>query len=216
MPNLADDNRFQTTNSKDSKSRGLTKGQKTKAKILKKAIQLMGQMGSFEITFEQLAKASKVTRPLIHHYFPKQQDLFEEAVLIIRKNYQKHVVGRMEIAKTPKEKLIAYLESAMDWTDYYPEHMAVWLLYFAAARLRDHERQINTQLVDIGHDRIQNLINELNPNSKTDLFDRAKMIQTLLTGSIVSLATETRDPQFIQNIRQNTVNQCLKWAMSNS
>lgn len=208
---------------KKENSQRISKGQKTKAKILKKAIELMGKTGSFEITFEQLSKSCRVTRPLIHHYYPSQQALFDEAVLFIRKNYQHHVISRMTKAKNPKEKFIAYLESAMDWIDYEPEHMSVWLLYFAAARLRDHERDINTQLVNVGHERIQSLVTEIRDSLqktseqsfRVSASESARSIQIFLTGTIVSTATETRSLEELKILRDRTVQQCLKWALSN-
>ncbi len=170
-----------------------SKAQKRQVQIIEAAITVFADVGIEKATYGKIAKLCRVTRPLIQHYFPDKEKLFELVIKYIRGHFQALAVAWVESSDPKKGQLEPYILSTFHWLETYPEHVKVWLLFYYLSGHDEKYRKINTDLVGMGHERIAAIIKHGHAagvfQSKDCLID-AKLIQATITGALVSLATE--------------------------
>ena len=187
-----------------------TKSQQTQIRIAEAAIRLYAKEGAQATIFESIAQAAKVSRALILRYFPTYQSLMMFMAKYIRAQLQELAVQRLTAADGPKAQLEAYIDATFEWIEVYPHHVKVWLYFYYLCSLDKKTRDLNTELVDIGHKRIQKMIEE---GQKAGVFPKgnatasAKAVQTLITGSLLSCLSENRKED-LQKIRKGTQRAC--------
>jgi AcrR family transcriptional regulator len=193
------------------KSVELTKGQNRKFQIIEGAIKNFATIGIENTTPASIAKACKISRPLVLHYFKDVKSIFEVAIVYIRAEFQQLAIDAISREKTTTNQLKAYVDSTMDWVEKYPHHVRVWLLFFYYCGINEKSRQLNSELVDMGHDRITALL-EIGLKSKEFKFDHAiitaKIVQNIITGAIICAMTEVRSPR-TKFLRRDTIKACL-------
>jgi AcrR family transcriptional regulator len=171
----------------------LSKGQKTQIKIIEGTIKVYSTIGIEQATLDSIGKSSKVSRRLIQHYFGDQQNLFIYVSKYIRGQFQRYVVAAIQSSPTPRHKLHAYIDATFTWTIRYPQYSKVWGLYFYYCGIKEDFKLLNTELVEMGTQRIAALINAgvAVKQFKTDnTYKTSKFIQTILTGALVTIMTE--------------------------
>src|SRR5262249_9760247 len=72
----------------------LSKADLRKLKILDGAIRTYSSLGIDYISYEDIARESKTSRPLIIHHFPDKRELFEMAIKLIRAQMQELAIDR--------------------------------------------------------------------------------------------------------------------------
>jgi AcrR family transcriptional regulator len=170
-----------------------TRVQRRVVQILEAAIRTYVRRGIEGTTYEEIAKAAKVSRPLVQHYFKDKDALFEMVAKYIRANFQELAVQAIEKAATPREKLERYVGALFVWVKKYPFHAKVWNLIYYYAAVDKNFRKVHTELAEMGHRRITAL---LEAGARAGAFaggrleERAKMIQTLYTGGLIMVTTE--------------------------
>lgn len=189
---------------------GPTKSQQTQIRIAEAAIRLYAKDGAQATIFENIAQAAKVSRALILRYFPTYSALMMFMAKYIRAQLQELAVQRLSAAEGPKAQLEAYIDSTFEWIEAYPHHVKVWLYFYYLSSLDKKTRDLNTELVDIGHKRIQRLIED---GQKAGVFPKsnasaaARALQTQLTGSLLSCMSENRRED-LAKIRKATHRAC--------
>jgi len=170
-----------------------TKSQKRRIQIVETAIECFSKYGFENTTYEKIAAACKVTRPLIIHYFPEKDSLLQMTITYIRANLQNFAVAALMKETTTEGQLRAYVESTFDWVKDFPAHAQTWLLFYYNASIRPDMKELNSKLVNTGHERIFALLQKAHAERKTPrapTMEQAKMIQNLITGSLHSILTE--------------------------
>lgn len=184
---------------KDSK-----KGSRRSLQLALNTIDLIHEEGLDGFSFEKLSKRSKIARSLIYHYFPTLTSLLMFSSAYIRFEYQSFVLKKIATQKTPLGILSGYVLAALDWVDVSPKHACVWLIYFHRCALTPELASQNRVLVDMGTQRIQGILNagismgEFGL-TKNDVPRVARAIQVLITGGLISRATESRSAPYWQN-----------------
>lgn len=170
-----------------------TKSQRTQLKIIESAIKLFVRNGFYETTHDQIAKASKVSRPLVLHYFPARSDLFEFCIRYIRVDMQSVAVNRLAKGKNAAEMLRLYVLSTFEWLNDKRPHAILWLLFYYRAAVEPQYLQLNTELVQMGERRIEQML-RLGVEQKiwkiAAVESTAKAIQNTITGYLVGQLTE--------------------------
>lgn len=195
----------------------LTVGERTMIKILDGAIKCYGRSGFDGASFEQIAKAAGVSRPLLTHYFKDKEDLFAMAAKRIRLQFQQMAIDAIQAAgDSPEGMLRGYVGSIFDWVELHPVHVRVWMLHYYECATQAKMKALNSDLVNTGHDRIAALLErgaKAGAFAKGHYLDRAKVIQILVTGVVVSAITEdVRIP--LKRQREIITKQCLAIAKS--
>jgi len=187
-----------------------SKAQKRQIQIVEAAIEVFAEVGIEKATYDKIAKICGVTRPLIQHYFPDKEILFELVIKYIRGHFQAVAIRAIEGASSDKERLVRYILSTFQWQRESPDHVKVWMLFFYLCG-SERYRRLNTELVAMGQERIAALLErgtKAGVFRSRDFSTDAKMIQTTITGALVSLVTEDF-PIAPKVFERKIVDQCL-------
>jgi hypothetical protein len=120
-------------------------------------------------------------------------------------------VEAMADARTPVEKLSKYIDACFYWTAHFRTHSLVWLSFLHRCAGDKDLRDLNTLAASTGADRIAALLQEgkeLKVFSFDDAQVSAKVIQTIITGSLVVGASENLHHE--KAFAENTKNECLR------
>lgn len=172
-----------------------TKGDRRVQQIVEQAVELIAKSGYENLDFVKLAKKCKITRPLISHYFPNKESLLLAVVQYVGLRHQEFLLNAMPKAARGKELLHSYVAANLNWPLQCRSHARVWMHYLALAAIQDSEKSENTRSVDNGAQRILSILKQdihlqKIPDQALEL--KAKTIQLLITGTVISLITEHR------------------------
>lgn len=173
-----------------------SKSQKRMVEIAEAAIKTYVRLGVEAATYEKIAKAARVSRPLILHYFPDYDSLFLFVAKYIRATFQNYVLVKVSQQTAPDKQLQAYVEACFAWNDDFPMHAKVWGLFYFYCAIKPQFEVLNTQLVEMGLDRLTALIENGKEKGLFRCLDSkssARQIQIHITGALTSLATEARE-----------------------
>lgn len=192
--------------------RELSKSERRRIQIIEAAIGCYATIGLDNTTYERIAEKCGISRSLINQYFPQKELLTEQIMKYIRISLQNLAIEAIASASTPEAKLAALVESTFRWIKEYETNVKVWILLYYYCTINDSFKRINTELVQIGHDRIAGILAAINAGkgvSQTDLLTRAKMIQVVFTGALVSALTESL-PFAVKELATRTIDLCLE------
>ena len=190
-----------------------SKSQQTMISIAEAAIHNFSQLGIENTTFDTIAKRCKLSRTIVVRYFPDKDSLFVFVAKYVRATYQQYVIQRFSDKGGAEKKLESYIEAAMTWVNDMPEHGATWLLFFYYCGIRPAHRKLNTELVEMGVNRISSILEQ---GIKEEVFKIAhvkkvaRSVQLHLSGAIMALLTESKE--FNPGIIKETQRFCLKIA----
>ena len=185
--------------------------EKRKLKIIEAAIKTYCRLGFAKTRVGDIAKTAKVSRPLILHHFGDEEALFQFVIKYIRANLQLFAIQEIEKGETLPEKLKLYLQSTIRWLEEYPEHMKVWLYFFHRCSVHKKDLTMHSDLVSMGHERIQQMIQlgiESDDFQCDDPALAAKMIQMNITGTLVCMVTE-KNPFSNQAMEEQLLRNCF-------
>lgn len=188
-----------------------TKGQLTKLRILEAAIQCYATHGVDHSTYEAIADAASTSKQLVKKHFPDKEELFVFSVKFIRAQFQNLVLAEMAGIQDPVALITAYIRVCFLWVKKHERHALVWGLFLYYCGFNDKLRKLHTQMVKIGHSRIMEIIrigNESKDFHVKDVEIAAKLIQTLITGSMFVVKSENLEMK-ISKLEQSVYIQCL-------
>jgi AcrR family transcriptional regulator len=197
-----------TLNSKSE----LRKADKTKSSILRSTIAILGELGIAELSFENVALKSGVTRQLVRKYFPEKQMLIKEIAPLIRLEYQTFVIDRISLASNSLRMFDAYIESSLEWPRARPHEARAWFVFWHYCALFPEYKNLNSEFVKLGLTRLTQIIqiciqNQLCKCTHPEF--AAKVVHGYLTGCI--LAGNTENPQkTLQEESDFIVEECRK------
>lgn len=167
--------------------------QRRMIQILEAAIRNYFTLGIEKTTYESIAKAGKISRPLIQHYFKDKDEIFVMALKYIRVTFQKLAIDGIARAQSHEGQMKEYVGSLFEWLQKYPMHAKVWNLMYYYAAVDSSFLAMHTHLAEMGHQRIIALLREGAKEgvfSGGDLERRAKLIQTMYTGGLIMVTAE--------------------------
>lgn len=187
----------------------LSKSQRTKLEIIECAIKMLAHEGLEAFSYPAIAEKLKVSRQLINNYFPKQEELFLDIATYIRARLQNYVLLKMK--HVSRDKIFDhYILACFEWIDDHRPFTVVWLLFFYRTNHSRELRRQLTNLADIGQRRIVEMMKtreSMKRKSASFLADRAKMIQSVITGTTVMLCSEELGDQK-RHLIANTLATC--------
>lgn len=182
-----------------------TKGDRRVLQIIESACDLIAKDGYEALDFGALAKKCKVTRPLINHYFGTKNELFLSVVQYVGVEHQKYIIAGLSAQGAASGLLRSYLKANTLWPQDRASHSRVWMHYLALSGFQKEAKKENTRSVDHGAQRIWEILQAGAAQglwSADQLLEKARTIQLLLTGVVISLVTEERDQLEIQNLNR--------------
>src|SRR5262249_30057895 len=133
--------------------------------------------------------------PLIKHYFEDGKHLEETALKYIRVLFQRQAIDALE-GKSAVDVLARYVDACFFWMENFESHALTWQAFLHRCSKNKKSRDLNTLATSAGEERLMTLLQmgqrsqEFKPR---DPALTAKLIQALITGSIVCLASENFD-----------------------
>jgi AcrR family transcriptional regulator len=188
--------------------------QKRTIQIIEGAIKSYASVGIENTTYDRIAKICKISRPLVQHYLEDKESLFEMVAKYIRSHFQQIAIQAIKAETDPLKQLTAYIHSTFFWIKKFPDHACVWQLIFYYCHLNPKLRELNTQLVDMGTERIASLLT-MGQSQKVfackDARATAQLIQIIITGSLLKATTENMKSE-LDVFANETVEICLGLA----
>lgn len=184
--------------------------------LLETAIECLEKNGFERFSLEMVAREASVSRATIRHYYNDSATLRDTAIKYLRLLFQKMVIDRVTKETRPDKMLSAYIDACFDWVDHFRRHANVWLSFLNFCTKRAKFRALNTEAVEVGHERIASL---LAVGKSQDLFHHkdsaatAKIIQVLITGAMIVFASEDFKDRNL--FRHQVRDHCLELAAGN-
>jgi len=172
------------------------KAQRKAWSIMEAAVKCMAMNGYSGVTLELIARQAGVTRPLIRRYFKNLDELLETTIRFIRLLFQKLAIEAMTKSNRPDEMIGYYIESCFTWVEDFRTHALTWLSFLLECSRSKNSRALNTTAVKTGEERILALVEkgrEVHIFHCEDTEGAAKSVQTLITGAMITFASENLD-----------------------
>ncbi len=163
------------------------RGDLTKIKIIKAAIDVIAHHGPNALSFEAVAKKLKTTRSHIAYHFPEKDELLLGCVKYIIFTAQDQTVSLVEKAKRWQERIEAVIDGALNWAQKYEEQVPVLLGFFLQSISNSKLRDINTEIRLTGFERIAAILTSpggpgIDENEAQPL---ARAIQGMITSALL-------------------------------
>ncbi len=203
----------------------LSIGQKRMLQIVEGAIQVFLKVGIEQATYAKIALASHVSRPLIQHYFPSKKQIIEASFKYLRSVYLSEVLDNLKTrtidCKSAKEFLLEYISLNFEFlsTNKNAAYMHVGFLFFHYSGVDSRIKAHNSYFVRQGTERIKGMLERGIADgsfhiSSNEVWKIARMIQIVITGALLSCATEVEDN--VTNIQRDVINTCMLLSKANN
>ncbi len=186
-------------------------GKKKAHAIIEVVISHVARHGALMTSMSEIAKKTDLPRSSISHYFKTLDEIHESSFQFIRFLYQAFVLEAIGTETHPEKIFKIYFFAALDWPLIFPKYSRAWISFFHLTLLNPKFRDLNTESVRIGYERLLALIDAgknakvFNPESTSSA---ARAIHLVLTGLILSEATE--DNAHAQEQRNAMYDFCCK------
>jgi AcrR family transcriptional regulator len=173
----------------------ITKGERTREKIIKAAIRCLATYGDKDTTFQRIADECGISQPLVVHYLKNRENVFPLVLSQLLAQAKAMTEMALATAQTPTGKLKAYLKVSLHIFRSEPEIARIYLMLHHFASYDEKYRSINTQIRKDAVERIELLIKagvalgEFKPVNKPQLY--AKTLHNSLVGLLIGIATDS-------------------------
>ncbi|MGZ3771725.1 MAG: TetR/AcrR family transcriptional regulator [Bdellovibrio sp.] len=178
--------------------------------IIEAAVHCFAKKGFEKTTLDMVAREAGIARSLLNHYFKGIEDIRLTSIKYVRLLFQNLAVEEIKKGKSPTESIKLYVQSCFHWTENFKSHGKVWVAYLGLCISNQKHRELNSLAVQAGEERITALLNlgkSKNEFSFDSAEESAKIIQTIITGAMITLACENHnDPQGYKKL---IIDQCL-------
>lgn len=192
----------------------LSPGSQRKAQtILEAWIDLVSRKKSLHVSLNDLAKELETPSSSLKYYFSGIEELRETAFQYVRVIYQSYVVNSVsEVGLAdPYKTICSYFDSSVEWPKINPKYTFLWLQFLSLSSKYKTRREFNSKAVEAGFQRLVSLI-EYGQNAgvfqEGSAHHKARLIQILITGLILSEATE--ESAVIENQAEVVKKQCIE------
>lgn len=95
------------------------------------ALELIHQHGAAGTSVSQISARAGLANGMVHHYFVNKDALLEAALVELTKRIYVQVFEFLGRARTPIERVIAFVEGNLSSLSFTPENVAGWLAFWA-------------------------------------------------------------------------------------
>lgn len=180
-----------------------------RASLVDATIAEIGRMGSLDVTVSQIARRAGVSSALAHHYFGTKERIFLSAMRHILTIYGQEVRQELHRATTPRGRLDAVVRGSFAHSNFRPEVIASWLIFYVSA----HQSPEAAQLLDIYKRRLRsNLVHGLRPLIGDRAGPAAEGIAAMIDGLYIrqGLGSEGPDPAKSMALVTDYIDRLLK------
>lgn len=165
----------------------ISKGDLTRARILKNAKKIIAKQGLTAGTFERIAKASLVKQPTVFYHFKDKNELIRALIEDGIQNSHRIVAEGTARARNPLERLHLHFELTLKWAmEFRDESSLLGLLYYLGSFDKNFAA-LYSEIRDRARARIREILYEMEVK---DVENTSRILHDALLGSIVNtLAT---------------------------
>lgn len=132
------------------RSEPMTKGGRTRAKILDAAVRLLAKRGYEGTSFQMIADALGLTQSAVMHHFPSKRELIDAAVEAAVGRNREIVASLARVEDDAARRLLNFLRGNMLWTVRHREDAQVLaLLYYFSCHDKDFAANLR-RIVEAG------------------------------------------------------------------
>ncbi len=117
-----------------------------RAQLLERATQLFAEHGYDALSMSQIARAAKISKALLYHYFPSKRALFQAVLAAGAQELRERT--QPDPTRPPAEQLAATLDAFLAWVDERPGAYAKLLESAGAREVRDTIAQVRAETAD--------------------------------------------------------------------
>lgn len=181
-----------------------------KIDLLESTIDCIASIGVESITLEELGKRTGMTKAHVAYHFKSCRLLVEAAVKFVISTGQSETVAKVSVAKEPRDKLIAFVNATFEWLEKFPKHSSVMLLFYYYANTQLEYRALHTEVREFGAKRLAAILGFMGvPGTPSGHYRCAKLVQGILTGSIINTVTITHRDSW-ESVRKSTLRDILR------
>lgn len=94
-----------------------------RAQIMECAIETIAEVGYAHASLGLIAKRAKISKGVISYHFANKEELLEQITIEYYRAWQSYIAPRIETQKSPKEMLLAYIESNLAFVAENRQHV---------------------------------------------------------------------------------------------
>jgi TetR/AcrR family transcriptional repressor of bet genes len=99
--------------------------------LVNATLELIREGGVAGASVSQISARAGLANGMVHHYFTDKDALFEAALEELVKRIYVEVFALLKLAKTPLDRVIAFVEGNLSEASFTPENVAGWLAFWA-------------------------------------------------------------------------------------
>ncbi len=134
------------------------RGERTKLRIVRAAIECLAKDGVEKLTFESVGKRTGINRAQVKYHFKEKEELIDKTIDYIIATAQKIVIERLSKANQWKTQIKAIVEGFFDWVEAYPEQGSVLFLLYYSATFNPKRREFHTKMTEMGFNRTHSVL----------------------------------------------------------
>lgn len=176
--------------SEEQSAKDITKGERTRIRILEGAIRCIAIQGIEDLTFQAIADECGISQPLVVHYFKKKDQVFPEVIRHLVERSKSRVFIQGTCAAEDIEK---YVRSAFAVLEEGSAFAKVYLTLSYRAVFNHHSQSQNNAIKQANIQRIKGILEAgVREGSMSPflLAERARTINSLLAGVFLDLMTD--------------------------
>ena len=123
--------------------------------LIDATISAIGQRGSLDVTMSEIAGRAGVSSALAHHYFGAKDELLQATMRRLLADLIADTRAALELTATPRDRISAVVSVNFSETQFSPETVAAWLIFYVNAQesaalrrlLRVYARRLHSNLM---------------------------------------------------------------------
>ena len=162
-----------------------------RAALIDATIAEIGAAGSLDVTVAKIAKRAGMSSALAHHYFGGKDDIFLAAMRRVLADYGREVLKRLQVAKTPEDRLRAIIEGGFAPSNFGADTVCAWLNFYVLALSSDPARRLHRIYATRIRSNLTHAFRPLVGDNAPDLADRTAQ---LIDGVYLNQGLAASDP----------------------
>ncbi len=182
---------------------GTPRKKRTSFVILESAVDCFSTSGFQGTTLLMIARKAGVSKSSVLDHFEGIEQIRLSSLKYIRTLYQMYVVENLKNEEDPEQLFIKYYKSCFEWSKQFPKHSSVWISFLHMTTINKDLKELNTQSVRIGLDRLKEIILSGCRQTKfecDDVDQMARSIHYMITGMLLSVNTEVQEGEESANM----------------
>ena len=159
--------------------------------LIEATIASIHEVGLAESSLSRISARAGVSTGIVHHYFQDKAELLESTLRTLGTGLRHAVVRRLNLAKTPAQRLLAVIEGNIGADQFTPEGVSAWLAFWAQVPTHPRLARVQNVIISRLHD---NLVHALRLLGRRDAEDIASVTEALIDGLWLRAALSADGP----------------------